>query len=171
MRAAEQVPARAGEGLERSLLEARLVLGSAYLAVSVLAARQRYGPAAVRMVTGILGTRHLAQALLTAGRPARAALALGTEVDAAHSASMLLLGLLSGRWRTAAFADALLAGSFAAASAACARSRPASEPARPDAGPVRRRRDQWAEALARYLAPPWLSGTKLSPSPVAGAEL
>jgi len=162
VKATRQVPARAGGGPERSLLAARLVLGSAYFAWSVLAARQRHGPSAVRAVTGILGTRHLAQALLTADRPARAALALGAEVDAAHSASMIVLGLLSGRWRTAAFTDALLAWCFAAASAACARSRPAGEPAGPDAGPFRRRRDQCAEALARYLAPLWLSGTKSS---------
>lgn len=162
MTATKQVPARAGEGAERSLLAARLVLGSAYFAWSVLAARQRYGPAAVRTVTGILGARHLAQALLTAGRPAPAVLALGAEVDAAHSASMILLGLLSGRWQTAAFTDALLAGSFAAAGTACARSRPAGEPAGPGTGPFRRRRDQHAEALARYLTPLWLSGTQLS---------
>lgn len=159
MKTMKLVPARAGEGAERSLLAARLVLGSAYCAWSVLAARQRHGPAAVRTVTGILGARHLAQALLTAGRPARAVLALGTEVDAAHCASMIALGLLSGRWRTAAFTDAMLAGSFAAAGTVCARSRPAG----PDAGPVGQWRDQCARALARYLAPLWLSGTKLSP--------
>jgi hypothetical protein len=163
VKATEQAPARAGKGAERSLLAARLVLGSAYFAWSVLAARQRYGPAAVRTVTGILGARHLAQALLTAGRPARAVLALGAEVDAAHCASMIVLGLLSGRGRTAAFTDALLAGSFAAAGTACARSRPEGDPAEPGAGPFGHRRDECAEALARYLAPVWLSGTKLPP--------
>jgi hypothetical protein len=166
VKAAKQLPARAGEGPERSLLAARLLLGSAYLAWSALAARQRYGPAAVRTVTGILGARHLSQALLTAGRPTRAVLALGTEVDAAHSASMIVLGSLSSRWRTAALTDALLAGSFAAAGTACARTRPAGDPVGSDAGPIRHWRDECAGALARYLTPSWLSGTKLSPSPV-----
>jgi hypothetical protein len=162
VKAAQQVPARAGERGQHPLLTARLVLGSAYFAWSALAARQRYGPAAVRTVTGILGARHLAQALLTADRPARAVLALGVEVDAAHCASMILLGLLSGRWRTAAFTDALLAGAFAAAGTVCARSRPAREPGGPGAGPFGQWRDQCAEALARYLAPQWLSGTNSS---------
>jgi len=167
--AAEPALARAaGEGAERSLLAARLVLGSGYLAWSVLAARQQYGPAAVRTVTGVLGARHLTQALLTAGRPARAALALGAEADAAHCASMIALGLLSGRWRTAALTDALLAGSFAAAGTACARSRPAGDAAAPGSGPVAHWRDKCAEGLARYLAASWLSGPK--PSAVTRAD-
>jgi hypothetical protein len=124
VRAAKQAPARAGEGAERSLLAARLVLGGAFLAWSARAARQRHDPAAIRRVAGVLGARHLAQALLTAGHPARATLALGAEVDAVHSASMTALGLRSGRWRAAVLTDALLAGSLAAAGMACARSRP-----------------------------------------------
>ena len=163
MKTAKQAPARADEGPERPLLAARMVLGSGYLAWSVLAARRQYGPAAVRTVTGVLGARQLAQALLTADRPARAVLALGAEVDLAHSASMIALGLLSGRWRTAAFTDALLAGSFAVAGIACARSRPAGDASAPGSGPFAHWRDKCAEGLARYLAASWLSGPKSSP--------
>ncbi len=149
--------------MERSLCASRLMLGTGYLTWSALAARNKRGPKALRAAAGILGARHLAQGLLTVGRPARAALALGAEVDAAHSASMVVLGSLSGRWRTAAFADALLAGSFAAAGAACARSLPDSRPARNGTGTAWDWRDQCAESIARYLAPAWLSGPRLPP--------
>jgi hypothetical protein len=141
----KQAPAGAGQGAERSLVVARLVLGSSYLAWSVLAARQRFGPAGVRKVAGVLGVRHLAQAVLTAGRPARAALLLGTEVDAAHCASMIALGLVSSRWRTAAFTDALLAGSFAAAGSAAAASQ-----AERELGPI----DVWVNDAMTTVSPP-----------------
>lgn len=146
--------------MERSLCASRLVLGTAYLTWSALAARYRRGSAPLRTVAEILGARHLAQGLLTAGQPARAALALGVEVDAAHSASMIVLGLLSRRWRTAAFTDALLAGSFAAAGVACARRLPRGEPAGSGNGALEGWRNRCAESLARYLAPAWLSGAK-----------
>jgi len=160
----KQTSARPGEQPERSLLAARLVLGSAFLSWSARAAR-RHDPAGGRTVAAVLGARHLAQALITVGRPGRAALALGAEVDAVHSASMIALGLLSGRWRAAALADALLAGSLAAAGTACARSRPEGDAGGPDTGPFAHWRDQCAEVLARYLTPSWLSGQKLPPSP------
>ena len=152
--------------MERSLCASRLVLGSAYLTCSALAARHQRGPAAMRAVARVLGARHLVQGLLTVGRPARAALALGAEVDAAHSASMIAIGLLSRRWRTAAFTDALLAGSLAAAGVACARRLPPGEPAGSGTGTLEGRRNRCAESLARYLAPTWLSGATLSQPPI-----
>lgn len=148
-------------GMDRSLCLARVSLGTAYLTGSVLAARHRRWPAAVRAVAGILGARQLVQGLLTAGRPARAVLALGAEADAAHSVSMIMLGALSRRWRAAAFADALLAGSFAAAGVASARGLPRQEPAGSATGTPGGLRDRCAEALARYLAPSWLAGSRL----------
>ena len=152
--------------MERSLCASRLVLGTGYLAWSALAARNQRGPKELRTVTGILGARQLAQGLLTAGRPAGAALALGAEVDAAHSASMIALGLLSRRWRTLAFTDALLAGSFAAAGVACARRLPRGEPAGSGHGMLVSWRNRCAESLARYLAPAWLSSAKLPQPPI-----
>jgi hypothetical protein len=154
--------AREGADLDRSLRASRLVLGTAYLTGSALAARYGRERTALRAVAGVLGARHLAQGLLTAGRPARAVLALGAEADAAHCASMIALGLLAPRWRTAAFADSVLAGSLAAAAAACARKLPPGEPAGSGTGTLAGRRDQWAQSLARYLAPAWLSGAKSS---------
>lgn len=149
-------------GMDRSLCLARVSLGVAYLTWSALAARRRSGPAAARAVAGILGARQLVQGLLTAGRPARAVLALGAEADVAHSASMIMLGALSRRWRAAAFADALLAGSFAAAGAASARGLPRQEPTGSAPETPGGLRDRCAEALARYLAPSWLAGARLS---------
>jgi hypothetical protein len=46
---------------------------------------------------------------------------IGAGVDAAHATSMAALGMLSGRWRGAAFADALIAVSLATVGVACAR--------------------------------------------------
>jgi NAD(P)-dependent dehydrogenase (short-subunit alcohol dehydrogenase family) len=158
--------AREGAALDRSLRATRLVLGTAYLTGSALAARHRSGPKALRMVAGILGARHLAQALLTADRPARAVIALGAEVDATHSATAIALGALSPRWRILAFADALLAGSLAAAGAASARKLPPGEPA--GSGTLAGTRDQWAQSLARYLAPAWLSGAQSAQPATSG---
>lgn len=154
--------ARAGReaACERSLCAFRLALGTAYLTWSAQATRRGRGPGGLRAVAAILGARQLAQGLLTAGRPARAVLALGAEVDAAHSASMIALGSLSRRWRTAALADALLAGSLAAAGTACARRLPEGEPAGIRNGAPAGWRDRCADSLARYLAPAWLAGTK-----------
>jgi hypothetical protein len=150
--------ARTGSNMERSFCVSRLVLGTAYLTWSALATRRQAEPSPLRTVAGILGARHLAQGLLTAGRPARAALALGAEVDAAHSASMIVLGSLSRRWRTAAFTDALVAGAFTAAGVACTRRLPGGQPASSKTGTFEGWRDGCAESLASYLAPSWLSG-------------
>lgn len=106
----------------------RAGLGTAYLIFPARAARVSAGQdhgAPATWVARILGARHLAQALATSGRPTGAVLALGAEVDAAHAASMLALGLISRRWRRAALRDALLAASLAAAGVAAARRAPA----------------------------------------------
>jgi hypothetical protein len=46
---------------------------------------------------------------------------IGAGADAAHAASMAALGMFSGRWRGAAFADALIAVTLATGGVACAR--------------------------------------------------
>jgi hypothetical protein len=84
------------------------------------------GPA-IRLATGripsrrtcrvarALGARHLVQATLTAVAPAPGALALGGQVDAAHTASMLLVAAVSRAGRRAALTDALTEAAFATA--------------------------------------------------------
>jgi hypothetical protein len=74
-----------------------------------------------RAVPRLLGARHLAQAALTAGAPSAAALALGAQVDLAHSASMLVLAVADRPLRRAGLADGMVAAIFAAASTADAR--------------------------------------------------
>ncbi len=66
-------------------------------------------------VARVLGTRHLIQAALTAAAPGPAAvLVIGGQVDAAHTASMLLLAAVSPAERRAALTDALTEAAFAA---------------------------------------------------------
>lgn len=126
----------------------RGVLGVAYLALpgrmtAVLGAGE--SGTAVR-VARILGARHGAQALATAGHPPGTVLALGAEVDAAHAVTMLAVGMMSRRWRRPAVRDALIAAALAAGGLAAARSAP--EPAGPAS-----LRDQWARWLAGRLVP------------------
>jgi hypothetical protein len=66
-------------------------------------------------VARVLGTRHLAQAALTAVAPRPAVFAAGGQVDAVHAASMLLLAAAGGSGRRAALTDALAEAAFAAA--------------------------------------------------------
>ena len=84
------------------------------------------GPA-IRLATGripsrracrvarVLGARHLIQAGLTAAAPEPTVLAIGRQVDAVHTASMLLLAAVSRAGRRAALTDALTEAAFAAA--------------------------------------------------------
>jgi len=84
------------------------------------------GPA-IRLATGrlpsrrtcrvaqVLGTRHLIQATLTAAAPRPGMFAIGTQVDAVHTASMLLLAAVSRAERRAVLTDALAEAAFAAA--------------------------------------------------------
>jgi hypothetical protein len=101
-------------------------------------------------VAGILGTRHVAQALLTVDQPTSAVLVLGAEADAAHAATMAVVAAASGRWRWHALADTVIAASLAAASLACAADAPASDPR---AGRLLALRDRWARWLAQRLVP------------------
>jgi hypothetical protein len=63
----------------------------------------------------VLGTRHLVQAALTAVVPRPDVAAIGGQVDAVHTASMLLLAAVSRAGRRAALTDALTEAAFAAA--------------------------------------------------------
>jgi hypothetical protein len=138
--------------LPRVLCASRAALGVTYLLWSARSAvgRNQGKTAPATVVAGILGTRHVVQALLTADQPTSAVLVLGAEADAAHAATMAALGAVSGRWRLYALADALIAASLASAGLACAAN---AAPADPGAGPLLARRNRWAAWLARYLAP------------------
>jgi hypothetical protein len=130
------------QGMQRSLCVTRAALGTTY----VLWSARATGRASA--VAGILGTRHLAQALLTADQPTSAVLLLGAEADTAHAASMAALAAMPGRWRRYALGDALVAASLAAVGLICAANAPASDPG---AGGLLARRDRWADSLARRL--------------------
>ena len=66
-------------------------------------------------VARVLGARHLIQAALTGAAPEPRVLAAGGQVDAVHTASMLLLAAVSRAGRRAALTDALTGAAFAAA--------------------------------------------------------
>jgi hypothetical protein len=68
-----------------------------------------------RRVARVLGIRHLIQATLTAAAPRPATFAVGGQVDAVHTASMLLLAAVSRAGRRAALTDALAEAALAAA--------------------------------------------------------
>ena len=103
-------------------------------AAVVQLARAGYGMAlvlapgpAIRLVAGrlpsrracrvarVLGARHLVQATLTTIAPTPVVLAVGGQVDAVHTASMLMLAAVSRAGRRAALTDALTEAAFAAA--------------------------------------------------------
>jgi hypothetical protein len=65
-------------------------------------------------VAQVLGIRHLIQAALTAVAPRPEVLALGGQVDAVHTASMLLAAIRPAE-RRAALTDALAEAALAAA--------------------------------------------------------
>jgi hypothetical protein len=67
------------------------------------------------LVAQVLGTRHLIQATLTAATPRPGVFAIGGQVDAVHTASMLLLAAVSPAGRRAALTDALTEAALAAA--------------------------------------------------------
>ena len=84
------------------------------------------GPA-IRLATGrlpsprtcrvaqVLGARHLIQATLTVMAPRPGMFAIGAQVDVVHTASMLLLAVVSRAERRAVLTDALAEAAFAAA--------------------------------------------------------
>lgn len=111
-------------------------------AVALQVTRTGYGMAlvlapgpAIRLATGhlpsrrtcrvarVLGARHLIQATLTALAPGPGVLAVGGQVDAVHTASMLLLAAASRAGRRAALTDALAEATFAAAGFSASRYR------------------------------------------------
>jgi hypothetical protein len=105
-----------------------------------------------RAVTRVLGSRHLAQGILTAGTPSALVLTLGVEVDLAHVASMLGLAVLDRRRRRAGLVDAVAAGSSAIAGAILAGR--AAAPSHPG-GDARGRlvgRDARRERAAAWIA-------------------
>jgi hypothetical protein len=120
-----KVPAKTDpQRAARLLCATRAALGAAYLRsrrLRRLGTREADGSPAAGNVITILGVRHLIQALITSARPSETVIKAGSGVDAAHAASMVILGLLSRHWRKAAFADALIAASLAATGMACAR--------------------------------------------------
>jgi hypothetical protein len=118
------------QGMRRSLCVSRAALGTTYILWSGRSAASGAASGAAPAVAGILGTRHLVQALLTADQPTSAVLLLGAEADAAHAASMAGLAVMSGRWRRYALGDALIAASLAAVGLTCAANAPASDPRR-----------------------------------------
>jgi hypothetical protein len=71
-------------------------------------------------VARVLGTRHLAQAVLTLWRPRPAVLAAGAGIDGCHAASMLALAAASPRMRRAGLTDAMAATAFTATGAVMA---------------------------------------------------
>jgi len=73
-----------------------------------------------RVVTRILGARHLAQAALTLWRPRPAVLAAGAGVDGCHAVSMLALAAASPDTRRAGLTDAVTELAFAATGAVMA---------------------------------------------------
>lgn len=109
-----------------ALTVARAANGSVLLAAPTLALGATVGgrrdrPA--RIVTRILGARHLVQAGLTGLRPGPTALWIGATVDALHAATALGLAALDRDQRRDALGNALSAAAFAVAGAALARPR------------------------------------------------
>lgn len=97
-------------------------LGVLHLAFPGLGGRALgpFGPRA-RAVVRVLGARQLVQGVLSGVRPTGPVLALGAEVDAAHLASMVALGMLSRRWRRAAIVESVIAAGLGWAGLAAAR--------------------------------------------------
>lgn len=136
----------------RNLRRVRAGLGATHLLLPGIADRLLVRDPLCRSARGVvrvLGIRQLAQVLATSAQPAAAVLALGVEVDLAHAASMVGLGMFSGRWRRMALADAAIALAFTCVGALLAR-----RDDRPEAtagfGAIR---DRAAERLAGWLLP------------------
>lgn len=108
------------------------------------------------VVTRVLGARHLAQAMVTAGEPGPVVLALGVEADLTHAASMVCLAAVDRSRRRAAIIDAVGASCFALTGAVLARRTPStSTPSRGDNTPARLAacREALATQLARWALP------------------
>ena len=81
----------------------------------------RFPSRRARRVARLLGTRHLAQAAVTAAVPGPDVFALGAAVDTGHAASMVMLAPAAGTAWRAALLDALAEAVFAAAGFSCGR--------------------------------------------------
>lgn len=105
-------------------------------------------------VARVLGVRQIVQGAVTAGRPGPAVLALGAEVDVAHSVSMLALAMLDRTRRRTALVDASVAGTLAVAGTALALGRRRRAPAalHPVGQHRQARWSEWREALAGRVA-------------------
>lgn len=107
------------------------------------------------LVARVLGGRHLAQAVACASSPTAAVLALGTEVDVLHAASMVGLAVVNRSYRLPALVSAAVATGFASAGwAATVRARRNWPVAHPSSVLVRTR-DYAADVLAPLLVPRW----------------
>jgi len=118
-----------------------------------------------RLVARLLGARHLAQAMATAGPAGRVVLALGVEADLAHAASMVGLAGFDRARRRAGLVDAAAASSFAVVGAVLTwrGSRvPAQWGSEGWLGELAARRQTAAAGLARWLLP-----ASLRPDPPA----
>ncbi|KMO73256.1 hypothetical protein [Mycolicibacterium chubuense] len=71
--------------------------------------------AASRVVTRVLGARHLVQAALSGLRPDPDVLAMGVWVDAVHALTASLLAASDPRRARAGYTDAVIAGGWAVA--------------------------------------------------------
>lgn len=123
-----------------------------------------------RMVTRVLGARHLAQAVATAGTPDRSLLALGVEADLAHTASMLALAAVDREHRRAGVVDAISASSFAVVGAVLTRraGRAAIAPFHPGERPLgglAALRNRLVAGVARWLLPASLRARSVRPPP------
>lgn len=160
----------------RPLIKLRLAVGVQHLLMPELGAKLVLGRRLDRracLVARVLGARYLAQALVSGAAPTGAVLALGAEVDAAHAASMIMLGLLDRPRRREALASALVAGSFAVAGMRAARDA-ATVPVDVPGGIVGLAawRDHVADQVARRLVPgyPWYPGVARRPDRTDGVH-
>ncbi|GEM_PF-1257492 len=123
-RGLQAVRAPYGAGLGRGLQVVRAGYGAALVLApgpAIRIATGRLPSRRARRVARVLGTRHLIQAALTAAAPGPAVLEIGGQLDAVHTASMLLLAAVSPAGRRAALTDALTEAALAAASFSASR--------------------------------------------------
>ncbi|MDP9344042.1 MAG: hypothetical protein M3Q23_18510 [Actinomycetota bacterium] len=115
----------AGDAALNPLALARAAYGSALLiAPGPLLRAAGNADGGGTAVARVLGSRHLAQALATAGHPARVRLYAGAVVDALHATSMFALAAASADHRKPALVDAAVATTFCSLGVVAGRSAP-----------------------------------------------
>ena len=72
-----------------------------------------------RIVVGLLGCRHLGEALILMRRATPSRILAGASVNALHAISMLLLARASRRWRVPALGSAFAAATLCAYGVRC----------------------------------------------------